>query len=307
MGRTSSKQSEGLRANAAAGQALDGLLHLAEVAASMDGRTAGTPGSHGHMPAHQFLEQQAAVAEFMQQQQLQQRQQAEPPPASALSSAASSNVVGVMQQLQLLKDALGLSAGAQGQHQQQKQWHSSMPSGAGDAARATHSTAQATLEQPGDSHLLPHPGALPSLAGGVLVDSLTGFIPIPSVRSGSGQGVAAGTGGDESTDEDYTAGGITSKLQRWSSEEHSQLEQLVAHYGVKNWSAVASHLPGRTGKQCRERCLSHTARPKKVSGNWRFHRACQRQGPGLCLCGCAVLMWVPAVVRLELIVVACWY
>ena len=29
--------------------------------------------------------------------------------------------------------------------------------------------------------------------------------------------------------------------------------RLVAQYGPKRWSLIASNLPGRTGKQCRER------------------------------------------------------
>lgn len=29
--------------------------------------------------------------------------------------------------------------------------------------------------------------------------------------------------------------------------------ELVAKHGAKKWSLIASHLPGRIGKQCRER------------------------------------------------------
>lgn len=31
--------------------------------------------------------------------------------------------------------------------------------------------------------------------------------------------------------------------------------QLVKQYGAKRWSLIAMHLPGRVGKQCRERCV----------------------------------------------------
>lgn len=55
--------------------------------------------------------------------------------------------------------------------------------------------------------------------------------------------------------------------QRWSEEEHAQLEALVEQYGTKSWSAVAAHLPGRTGKQCRERYINHKAKLKKVRSN----------------------------------------
>ena len=33
--------------------------------------------------------------------------------------------------------------------------------------------------------------------------------------------------------------------------------QLVGTYGAKKWSFIASHLPGRIGKQCRERWSNH--------------------------------------------------
>ena len=32
---------------------------------------------------------------------------------------------------------------------------------------------------------------------------------------------------------------------------------LVGQYGAKKWSVIASHLPGRMGKQCRERWHNH--------------------------------------------------
>ena len=32
---------------------------------------------------------------------------------------------------------------------------------------------------------------------------------------------------------------------------------LVKSHGPKNWSFVAKHLPGRIGKQCRERWHNH--------------------------------------------------
>ncbi|KAG5184578.1 Homeodomain-like protein [Tribonema minus] len=43
----------------------------------------------------------------------------------------------------------------------------------------------------------------------------------------------------------------------WASEEDDVLRALVKQYGNKKWSHVATGLPGRTGKQCRERWLNH--------------------------------------------------
>lgn len=43
----------------------------------------------------------------------------------------------------------------------------------------------------------------------------------------------------------------------WSEEEDQHLKQLVAEFGPKKWSFIASKLPGRIGKQCRERWYNH--------------------------------------------------
>nr|QRM13517.1 transcription factor MYB3R1 [Oxybasis glauca] len=43
----------------------------------------------------------------------------------------------------------------------------------------------------------------------------------------------------------------------WSKEEDEVIVQLVNKYGPKKWSTIAQHLPGRIGKQCRERWHNH--------------------------------------------------
>ena len=42
---------------------------------------------------------------------------------------------------------------------------------------------------------------------------------------------------------------------------------MVKRYGAKNWSAIANHLPGRIGKQCRERWHNHL-NPGIKRGKW---------------------------------------
>jgi hypothetical protein len=39
----------------------------------------------------------------------------------------------------------------------------------------------------------------------------------------------------------------------WTAEEDSQLLQLVQVHGPQDWNLIAEHIPGRIGKQCRER------------------------------------------------------
>ncbi|KAF5743263.1 myb family transcription factor family protein [Tripterygium wilfordii] len=43
----------------------------------------------------------------------------------------------------------------------------------------------------------------------------------------------------------------------WSKEEDEIIIELVHKYGPKKWSTIARHLPGRIGKQCRERWHNH--------------------------------------------------
>lgn len=43
----------------------------------------------------------------------------------------------------------------------------------------------------------------------------------------------------------------------WKQEEDDKVRDLVAIHGPKKWSLIASQLPGRIGKQCRERWHNH--------------------------------------------------
>ncbi|CAN6304237.1 unnamed protein product [Urochloa humidicola] len=43
----------------------------------------------------------------------------------------------------------------------------------------------------------------------------------------------------------------------WTEEEDETLKAMVEAYGERKWAAVAKHLPGRIGKQCRERWTNH--------------------------------------------------
>ncbi|CAM9838475.1 unnamed protein product [Chrysoparadoxa australica] len=43
----------------------------------------------------------------------------------------------------------------------------------------------------------------------------------------------------------------------WTDEDDRRVIELVTHYGPKKWSQIAAQLPGRTGKQCRERWHNH--------------------------------------------------
>jgi len=67
-------------------------------------------------------------------------------------------------------------------------------------------------------------------------------------------------------DDDNSNNGVKKSTRRkadsnskrpWTREENEKLMQLVKQYGAKRWSLIAMHLPGRVGKQCRERWHNH--------------------------------------------------
>ena len=43
----------------------------------------------------------------------------------------------------------------------------------------------------------------------------------------------------------------------WTEEEDQMVIDLVGRIGAKKWSQIAQQLPGRIGKQCRERWHNH--------------------------------------------------
>lgn len=47
------------------------------------------------------------------------------------------------------------------------------------------------------------------------------------------------------------------KSRAWTKAADSAIVELVAKYGPKHWSLIATHVPGRSGKQCRERWQHH--------------------------------------------------
>ncbi|CAL1405218.1 unnamed protein product [Linum trigynum] len=54
---------------------------------------------------------------------------------------------------------------------------------------------------------------------------------------------------------------------QWTVDEDRLLVQLVEQYGIRKWSHIAQMLPGRIGKQCRERWHNHL-RPDIKKDTW---------------------------------------
>jgi hypothetical protein len=57
---------------------------------------------------------------------------------------------------------------------------------------------------------------------------------------------------DEPSDEDPPRPASVHKV-KWTDNEDKMLLSYIEKHGTTNWSMVASGMPGRTGKQCRER------------------------------------------------------
>jgi hypothetical protein len=53
----------------------------------------------------------------------------------------------------------------------------------------------------------------------------------------------------------------------WSTAEDAQLVAVVHQLGATRWSLIAAHVPGRAGKQCRERWFNHLC-PEVKKGGW---------------------------------------
>jgi myb proto-oncogene protein len=56
----------------------------------------------------------------------------------------------------------------------------------------------------------------------------------------------------------------------WTEQEDQTVIELVGRIGAKKWSQIAQQLPGRIGKQCRERWHNHL-NPNINKAAWSEH------------------------------------
>lgn len=57
------------------------------------------------------------------------------------------------------------------------------------------------------------------------------------------------------------------KRKKFTPEEDEELKKLVALNGARKWKSIASHIPGRTGRQCRDRYI-HYLQPGFKTDEW---------------------------------------
>ena len=57
---------------------------------------------------------------------------------------------------------------------------------------------------------------------------------------------------------------IVADLKARFAQEDARIVELVGRLGAKRWSLIAQELPGRIGKQCRERCAISSLHPRSL-------------------------------------------
>ena len=85
---------------------------------------------------------------------------------------------------------------------------------------------------------------LPMSGGGLSEDEME-----PSPESGPTMLMVAGLDGMDAAN--------NTQRKQWTQYEDETVWRLVHMHGTRSWTMVAQHLPGRTGKQCRERWHNH--------------------------------------------------
>ncbi|CAL4934873.1 unnamed protein product [Urochloa decumbens] len=154
--------------------------------------------------------------------------------------------------------------------------------GGGAAAAAPHQVMPgAGMIPSGMSSFLLGSGSMPPFAGGNMVQPGGGYLApagygsvVPNLLHAAWDG---GAGGQQQQQQPGGAAGNGGILMRpapphrgpWTEEEDATLKAMVDVYGERKWAVVSKHLPGRIGKQCRERWTNHL-RPSidKAKTSW---------------------------------------
>ena len=115
-----------------------------------------------------------------------------------------------------------------------------------------------------EAEAVPIEPVLPAEHGGAMhvAGASTAFV---QVAAASISVVEASIVADSVEEEGGRSGG--GKKNAWTKEEDTILMRVVATEGAGHWTKVAEHLPGRMGRQCRERWFNHLA-PDVKKGDW---------------------------------------
>ena len=122
------------------------------------------------------------------------------------------------------------------------QWRQSASQETRDRANSSGSEFKSpAVLRPSHSRSLLSPVHAGSVGGG----SVGGLTPSATPHLGNRPGTRATKHKD----------GVAPKMYKgqWLQEEDDLVKALVALHGAKRWSLISEHLPGRIGKQCRER------------------------------------------------------
>lgn len=77
------------------------------------------------------------------------------------------------------------------------------------------------------------------------------------------------TNNNDQADDDKEINGQDKKktYAKFTSAEDAQLKKIVSFLGPKNWTTVASFMPNKTSRQCRDRYVNYLA-PGFIHSNW---------------------------------------
>jgi hypothetical protein len=93
--------------------------------------------------------------------------------------------------------------------------------------------------------------------------------PTPAIEVVTSVVATAASDGDLEADngECNSASRSGPKKNAWTQEEDALLSRIISEHGHGQWTQVAQYLPGRVGRQCRERWFNHLA-PEVKKGDW---------------------------------------
>ena len=107
---------------------------------------------------------------------------------------------------------------------------------------------------------------------------LSPLVPVPSAAPSASPDTPmapelAGSGSLASSEVAVAGCKVVNSKRAWAESEDQLLLETVGKLGAQRWSLIASHLPGRVGKQCRERWFNHLC-PQVKKGEWTEEEDC---------------------------------
>ena len=104
---------------------------------------------------------------------------------------------------------------------------------------------------------------------------LSPLVPVPSAAPSASPATAMAPelAGSVASQAAVAVCKVVNSKRAWTAHADQLLLETVGKLGAQRWSLIASHLPGRVGKQCRERWFNHLC-PEVKKGEWTEEEDC---------------------------------